>query len=95
MRTHHLATLVAATLALPLLAAGAARADGGGGGRMPAGGGHMSSYVNDPYHDPRSAYSQRRGTGQLLGAPMMADPGSRLLPRGAGVPAWAVQPGRR
>jgi hypothetical protein len=95
MTRHHLIPLVAATLALPLLTAGAARADGGGGGRMPAGGGHMSSYVSDPYHDPRSSHSQRRGSGQLLGAPMMADPGTRLLPRGAGMPAWAVQPGRR
>ncbi|MFH6781469.1 MULTISPECIES: hypothetical protein [Methylobacterium] len=95
MTLRRLTPLAAAALALPLLAAGAARADGGGGGRMPAGGGHMSSYVSDPYHDPRSAYSQRRGTGQLLGAPMTADPGTRLLPRGAGVPAWAMQPGHR
>ncbi|WP_156312089.1 hypothetical protein [Methylobacterium platani] len=94
MTMRHL-TLLAAALALPLLAAGAARADGGGEGRMPAGGGHMSSYVGSPYHDPRSAHSQRNGTGQILGAPMMADPATRLLPRGAGQPTWAAQPGRR
>ncbi|GJD65097.1 hypothetical protein [Methylobacterium frigidaeris] len=95
MRALALTTLFAATLALPLAAASAALADGGGGGRMPAGGAHMSSYVHHPYHDPRSSHSQARGTGQLLGAPMMADPATRLLPRGAGVPAWAVQPRRR
>ncbi|KMO43968.1 hypothetical protein VQ03_05585 [Methylobacterium tarhaniae] len=96
MTKFALTTLVAATLALPLLAApGAARADGGGGGRMPAGGAHMSSYVHHPYHDPRSSHWQKRSTGQLLGAPMMADQGARLLPRTSGVPAWAVQPGRR
>lgn len=38
MKTIGLAILTAATMALPLLAAGAARADGGGGGRMAAGG---------------------------------------------------------
>ncbi|KMO28934.1 hypothetical protein VQ02_30715 [Methylobacterium variabile] len=96
MRKPILAAVVMAATALPALAvSGAAWADGGGDGRMPAGGAHMSSYVNHPYHDPRSGHWQKRGTGQLLGAPMMADPGTRLLPRGSGVPAWAVQPGRR
>lgn len=43
------------------------------GSRQPAGGAHMSSYVSDPNHDPRSLYSQRRGTGQILGQPMFSE----------------------
>ncbi|MCJ2007617.1 hypothetical protein MKK70_08125 [Methylobacterium sp. E-041] len=79
--------LFAAVLALPV----AARAgEGGGGDRQPAGGGHMSSYVNDPYHDPRSAHSQRNRTGQLLGAPMYSDmPGATVARRDVVSPHWA------
>ncbi|WP_279356463.1 hypothetical protein [Methylobacterium indicum] len=94
MKTFVLSTL-AATLAAPLLA-GAALADGGGGGRMPAGGAHMSSYVHHPYHDPRSSHSQMRGTGQILGAPMVAErPGTGPVLQAPGMRSWAVQPGRR
>lgn len=46
---------------------------GADGSRQPAGGAHMSSYVSDPSHDPRSLYSQRRGTGQILGQPMFSE----------------------
>ncbi len=95
MKTIGLAILTAATMALPLLAAGAARADGGGGGRMAAGGAHMSSYVHHPYHDPRSAHAQMRGSGQLLGAPMVVDRAATSLDRrGSGIRRWATQPGR-
>ncbi len=63
---------------------------------MAAGGAHMSTYVHHPYHDPRSAHSQMRGTGQLLGAPMVADrAGTRLDRRDSGMRTWAAQPGRR
>ncbi|MCF4129405.1 hypothetical protein [Methylobacterium sp. SyP6R] len=97
MKTIALSTLAAATMALPLIAAaGVARADGGGDGRMAAGGAHMSTYVHHPYHDPRSAHSQMRGTGQLLGAPMVADrAATRLDRRDSGMRVWAAQPGRR
>jgi hypothetical protein len=47
-----------------------ALAEGADGSRQAAGGGFMSSYVSDPYHDPRSVRSQRLGSGQILGAPM-------------------------
>ncbi len=43
------------------------------GSRQPAGGAHMSSYVHEPNHDPRSLYSQRRGSGQILGQPMFSE----------------------
>jgi hypothetical protein len=80
-------TLVAVALALPSLA----RAEGGDGSRQSAGGGHMSSYVNDPYHNPKSLYSQRNGHGQILGAPMFHDgPGAATVARRDIVePHWA------
>ena len=74
----------------------AAQAEGGEGSRQAAGGAMMSSYVDHPYHDPRSVYSQRRGTGQILGAPMLTDQGpSSLAASGLGRgtcerPRWAV-----
>ncbi len=83
MKTIAFSTLAAVTMALSLVAsAGAARADGGGEGRMAAGGAHMSTYVHHPYHDPRSAHSQMRGTGH----PRRADGGrpGRDAPRPAG-----------
>ncbi|RVU18149.1 hypothetical protein [Methylobacterium oryzihabitans] len=84
---------IATVLALAAVLPGVALADGGGGGRMPAGGAHMSSYVHHPYHDPRSTYWQGRGTGQILGSPMKADPAGRL--QAPGTSNWAVNPGRR
>lgn len=88
--------LTAAALALPI----AAQAEGGGSGsRQQAGGGFMSSYVDDPYHDPRSLHSQRRGTGQILGAPMLSEnAGAKggvarsALRRGTVEPNWAAGP---
>ncbi|GJE59196.1 hypothetical protein [Methylobacterium trifolii] len=81
------AAILAAALALPV----AAQAGGSGGDRMPAGGGHMSSYVSDPYHDPRSLHSQRNRTGQLLGAPMFSDmPSATVARRNLVEPHWAA-----
>lgn len=75
----------------------AAQAESSGGSRMPAGGGFMSSYQDDPYHDPRSLHSQRAGTGQILGAPMLSEnagakggPARAALRRGAVDPHWAT-----
>ncbi|GJE12877.1 MULTISPECIES: hypothetical protein [Methylobacterium] len=79
--------LLAGSLALPMTAQAG---EGGGGSRQVAGGGHMSSYVSDPYHDPRSLHSQRLGTGQLLGAPMLHDSaGATVSRRGLVDPHWA------
>ena len=79
--------LFAAALALPVAAQSG---ESGGGDRQPAGGGHMSSYVSDPYHDPRSTYSQRNRTGQILGAPMYSDmPGAAVARRDVVAPHWA------
>lgn len=77
-------TLFAAVLTLPL----AAQA-GPSGSRQPAGGAFMSSYVDDPYHDPRSLHSQQRGTGQLLGAPMLTE-GPGVSQRRVVDPHWAA-----
>ncbi|AWN39092.1 hypothetical protein [Methylobacterium radiodurans] len=74
-------------LGLPLAAQAG---EGGGGERMVAGGGHMSSFVNNPYHDPRSVYSQRQGTGQILGAPMLHEPAPVIARRDVVSPAWAA-----
>ncbi|MEE7506700.1 hypothetical protein MMR14E_27700 [Methylobacterium mesophilicum] len=64
--------------------------EGGGGSRQAAGGGHMSSYITDPHHDPRSQHSQRSGSGQLLGAPMVHDRAGATVARGQVVdPHWA------
>ena len=71
--------LMAGALALPM----AAQAGEGGGG-------HMSSYVSDPSHDPRSLHSQRVGSGQLLGAPMVHDSGHATVARRSVIdPHWA------
>lgn len=79
--------LLAGSLALPMTAQAG---EGGGGSRQVAGGGHMSSYVSDPYHDPRSLHSQSLGTGQLLGAPMLHDSaGATVSRRGLVDPHWA------
>jgi hypothetical protein len=84
-------TMILAVAMTVLGATGAARAEGGEGSRQAAGGAHMSSYVNHPYHDPRSLYAQRRGTGQILGAPMLTDQGpSRLTAGGLARPSWAI-----
>jgi hypothetical protein len=84
---------VLAMIGLPL----AAQADSGGGSRQPAGGGFMSSYQDDPYHDPRSLHSQRAGTGQILGAPMLSEnagakggPVRSAIRRGDVDPSWAT-----
>jgi hypothetical protein len=79
--------LLAGALVLPMTARAG---EGGDGSRQVAGGGHMSSYVNDPHHDPRSLHSQRLGTGQLLGAPMMHDRAGPAIARRSLVdPHWA------
>lgn len=79
--------VVAAALALPQ----AAMADAEGS-RQPAGGAHMSSYQTDPQHDPRSLFSQRRGSGQILGQPMLSEnAGAHGVRRGVPAdPRWAV-----
>lgn len=85
-------TAVAALTLIAALAPGLALADGGDGSRQAAGGGFMSSYASDPYHDPRSVHSQRRGTGQILGQPMLHEgagahyAGRRAAPSGT----WAI-----
>ncbi|BAU91727.1 hypothetical protein MPPM_3122 [Methylorubrum populi] len=86
--------LSAMALALPI---SAQAQDGGSGSRQQAGGGFMSSYVDDPYHDPRSLHSQRMGTGQILGAPMLSEnAGAKggvarsAVRRGAVEPHWAA-----
>jgi hypothetical protein len=79
--------LMAGALALPMAAQAG---EGGGGSRQAAGGGHMSSYVSDPSHDPRSLHSQRVGSGQLLGAPMVHDSGHATVARRSVIdPHWA------
>ena len=79
--------LLAGSLALPLTAQAG---ESGGGSRQVAGGGHMSSYISDPHHDPRSLHSQRVGSGQLLGAPMLHDgAGATVSRRGIVDPHWA------
>ena len=84
-------TMILAVAAIILGATVAARAEGGEGSRQPAGGAHMSSYVGHPYHDPRSVYAQRRGTGQIQGAPMLTDQGPSSLTRGGLTrPSWAI-----
>ncbi|WP_345820753.1 hypothetical protein ACN9MF_08065 [Methylobacterium fujisawaense] len=87
--------LLAGLLGAPLAAQAG---EGGGGSRQAAGGGHMSSYVSDPHHDPRSLHSQRAGTGQLLGAPMLHErAGTTVARRRAVDPHWAsgtVEPRR-
>jgi hypothetical protein len=92
-RPRHIPILGSAVLALGLLAgaAGAARAgEGGDGSRQVAGGGHMSSYIGDPHHDPRSLHSQRLGSGQILGAPMLHDRTGAMIARRSLVdPHWA------
>ncbi|MCJ2125964.1 hypothetical protein [Methylobacterium sp. J-077] len=76
--------LLAGALAVPMAA------QAGEGSRQPAGGGHMSSYVSDPAHDPRSLHSQRMGSGQILGAPMVHDGAGATVSRGSVVdPHWA------
>lgn len=79
-------SLVAVALALPSLA----RAEGGEGGRQAAGGAHMSTFVNDPYHNPKSLYSQRMGTGQIAGSPMYNDgPSATVARRDVIEPHWS------
>ncbi|AWN53640.1 hypothetical protein [Methylobacterium sp. 17Sr1-1] len=82
MKTIVVLSILAATVALPA----AAQAEGGEGSRQAAGGGFMSSYVSDPYHDPRSYLSQRAGTGQIQGQPMVTERGNGLERGGR----WAV-----
>ena len=86
--TLGLAVLAAA--AAPLLMPLAAEAgEGGGGSRQVAGGGHMSSYISDPHHDPRSLHAQRMGTGQILGAPMLHERAGAALVRRPVESHWA------
>lgn len=75
----------------------AAQAEGADGSRQAAGGGFMSSYVDSPYHDPRSLHSQRNGSGQILGQPMLSEnAGARpseartAVRRGTVQPHWAA-----
>lgn len=89
--------VAASVLAMVVGLSGAALADTGGGSRQPAGGGFMSSYQDDPYHDPRSLHSQRAGTGQILGAPMLSEnagakggPVRQAIRRGDVDPNWAT-----
>ncbi|WP_210287413.1 hypothetical protein [Methylobacterium sp. R2-1] len=93
--------LAAMTVALPIAAQAQ---DGGSGSRQQAGGAFMSSYVDDPYHDPRSVHSQRMGTGQILGAPMLSEnAGAKggvartAVRRGSVEPHWSAgtEPRRR
>ena len=70
MKTIVPTAVLAAPIALP---AAALAGSGGEGSRQAAGGGFMSSDVSDPYHDPRSQVSQRAGTGQFLGQPMVSE----------------------
>ncbi|KAB1073135.1 hypothetical protein [Methylobacterium planeticum] len=87
MRLFVAATLMTTLAGMPL----AAQAGGNGGDRQAAGGGFMSSYISDPYHDPRSSFSQLRGTGQILGQPMVSEgAGLRASPRMIVEPHWAV-----
>ncbi|GLS43947.1 hypothetical protein [Methylobacterium brachythecii] len=84
--------VVATVLATPFAASAA------DGSRQAAGGGHMSSYITDPHHDPRSVYSQRNSTGQILGAPMFSEQaGAHGVSRSRVVdPHWAAgSTGRR
>jgi len=79
--------LLTGTGALPLAAQAG---EGGGGSRQAAGGGHMSSYISDPQHDPRSLHAQRLGTGQILGAPMVHErAGAPIARRRVVDPHWA------
>ncbi|ACB81101.1 conserved hypothetical protein [Methylorubrum populi BJ001] len=85
-----LGLLAAAAIALPMTAQAQ---DGGSGSRQQAGGGFMSSYVDDPYHDPRSLHSQRAGTGQILGAPMLSEnAGAKSVAARAAVRRGVVEP---
>ncbi|MBE7245768.1 MAG: hypothetical protein INR63_12505 [Actinomycetospora chiangmaiensis] len=77
---------ILAAVATPLAAQAG---EGGGGSRQAAGGGHMSSYISDPYHDPRSLHSQRHGTGQILGAPMLHERAGAAMVRRPVEPHWA------
>ncbi|WP_053082022.1 hypothetical protein [Methylobacterium aquaticum] len=81
MKTIVIATVLAA-LTLPV----AAQAEGGEGSRQAAGGGFMSSDVASPNHDPRSQVSQRTGTGQIQGQPMIAERGHGVERGGR----WAI-----
>jgi hypothetical protein len=83
--TLGLAVLAAAVAAPLVVQAG----EGGGGSRQVAGGGHMSSYISDPHHDPRSLHSQRLGTGQILGAPMLHERAGAALVRRPVDSHWA------
>lgn len=93
MQRFIIAIVFAGAAALPMVA----QAEGGDGSRQAAGGGFMSSYVNDPYHDPRSLHSQRMGSGQILGQPMLSEGAgvhggapSKLSRRNVVDPHWAA-----
>lgn len=86
MKRFAILGLAVTALALPSLA----HAEGGDGSRQAAGGGHMSSYISDPYHNPKSLHSQRMGTGQIAGAPMFHDGHRATVSRGDVIaPHWA------
>ena len=86
MKRFAILGLAVTALALPSLA----HAEGGDGSRQAAGGGHMSSFVSDPYHNPKSLHSQRMGTGQIAGTPMFHDGNRATVSRGDVVaPHWA------
>ena len=81
--------VLAAAVAPVLMPLAAQAGEGGGGSRQVAGGGHMSSYISDPHHDPRSLHSQRMGTGQIFGAPMLHERAGAALVRRPVEPHWA------
>lgn len=86
MKRYAFLSLATLALAMPTLV----RAEGGEGSLQAAGGGHMSSYVSDPYHNPKSLHSQRMGTGQISGSPMLHDEHrARVSPGDIVAPHWA------
>lgn len=85
MKSFSILGLATLALAVPSLAL----AEGGEGSRQAAGGGHMSSYISDPHHNPKSLHSQQMGTGQIAGSPMFNDGPATVRSRDLVAPHWA------